>query len=228
MQIHLIQHAPFENPGAIISWAIERGHQINSTHTYNGEKLPDLSEIDFLIIMGGPQSTMELDKYPYLRDEVALIQQAINNKKIVLGICLGAQLITESLGAKTEPSPNKEIGIFPVQLTHEGEQDPIFGFFPKIFDVMHWHNDMPAIPAGAILLAASNGCPRQAIRYGDRVYALQFHMEMTKELVQNMITNCPNDLKPGNYIQDELQLLSIDFTELNKKMFCVLDYLSAK
>lgn len=227
MQIQLIQHAPFENPGAIMSWAIERGYQINSTHTYKGEQLPDLTEIDFLIIMGGPQSTIELDKYPYLRDEVALIQQAINNKKTVLGICLGAQLITESLGAKTEPSPNKEIGIFPIKLTNEGEQDPVFGFFPKIFDVMHWHNDMPAIPAGAILLAASNGCPHQVIRYGDRVYAVQFHMEMTKELVQNMITNCPNDLKPGNYIQDESQLLSIDFTELNKKMYYVLDYLSA-
>ncbi|HEN5609672.1 TPA: GMP synthase, partial [Legionella pneumophila] len=81
MKIQLIQHAPFENPGAIVNWAIERGYQINSTHTYKEEKLPDLSEIDFLIIMGGPQSTMELDKYPYLRDEIALIRQAINSKK---------------------------------------------------------------------------------------------------------------------------------------------------
>lgn len=227
MQIHLIQHAPFENPGAIMSWAIERGYPIRSTHTYKGEKLPNLSEIGFLIVMGGPQSTRELDKYPYLRDEIALIQQAIHHKKTVLGICLGAQLIAESLGAKTEPSPNKEIGFFPVELTNEAQQDPIFGFFPNAFDVMHWHSDMPAIPAGAVLLAASKGCPRQAIRYGDRVYALQFHMEMTQELVQSMIENCAGDLKPGDYVQEPSQLRDVDFTELNKKMYRVLDYLSA-
>jgi GMP synthase (glutamine-hydrolysing) len=63
MQIQLIQHAPFENPGAIMSWAIERGYQISSTHTYKGEKLPDSSEIDFLIIMGGPQSATKLEIY---------------------------------------------------------------------------------------------------------------------------------------------------------------------
>lgn len=227
MQIQLIQHAPFEHPGAIMNWACEKGHSINCTHPYKSEKLPNVSDLDFLIIMGGPQSTMEWDKYPYLRDEIALIQEAIHNKKVVLGICLGAQLITESLGAKTESSPNKEIGVFPLQLTSSGEEDPIFATFPKLFDVMHWHSDMPGLPAGGVLLAQSEGCPRQAIRYGDRVYALQFHMEMTSELLQGMVENCAGDLQAGAYIQDLRKLLSADFTELNKKMHFVLDYLSA-
>lgn len=226
MQIQLIQHAPFEKPGAIKNWALAKGYQPKTTHTYKGETLPNLSEIDFLIILGGPQSARELDNYPYLRDEIALIQQALNTKKPILGICLGAQLIGESLGAKTEPSPNKEIGVFPVQLTKEAEQDPIFGLFPPIFDAMHWHNDMPGLPAGSLLLAQSKGCPRQAIRYGDRVYALQFHMEMTEDLLQTMVEHGEDELQPGNYIQDATKLLAADFTELNKKMYRVLDYLA--
>lgn len=226
MQIHTIIHAPFEKAGIIESWAISNGHPLSFTHTYKGEQLPDVSKIDFLVVMGGPQSPIELNKYPYLRDEIILTKQAIAQNKIVLGICLGAQIITESLGAKTERSPNKEVGVFPIQLTNEGENDPIFKTFPKTFDVMHWHNDMPGIPAGGVLLANSYGCPRQAIRYGDRVYGLQFHMEMTTELIKGMVEHCGKDLKPGEYIQGKTQLLSTDLIEINKKMILILDYLS--
>lgn len=226
MKIHLIQHVRFENPGAIIQWANQRGHQIHLTHLYNREKLPQISEIDFLIIMGGPQSLRELDKYPYLRDEIVLIQQLIAHKKRVLGICLGAQLIAESLGAATQSAPDKEIGVFPVQLTSEGEQDPVFGLFPKVFEVMHWHEDMPALPVGGVLLAQSKGCPHQAIRYSDRVYALQFHMEMTAELAQNMVEHCAQDLVPGKYIQEKTKILSADFKQLNNKLNLLLDYLA--
>src|SRR5579862_1536272 len=176
MRIHIIIHASFEKPGVIETWATHKGHTISYTHTYLGEQLPDSSQIDFLIIMGGPQSPLELDKYPYLRDEMALTKLIINQKKVVLGICLGAQIIGESLGAKTERSPNKEIGVFPIHLTTEGNQDFIFKQFPESFDVMHWHNDMPGVPAGSTILAYSEGCPRQVIRYNERVYGLQCHM----------------------------------------------------
>ena len=146
MRIHTIIHAPFEKAGVIESSAISGGHELSSTYTYKGEELPDISTIDFLVVMGGPQSPTELDKYPYLRDEIDLTRQVIDQKKAVLGVCLGAQIIAESLGEKTERSPNKEVGVYPIQLTKDGENDPIFGMFPKSFDVMHWHNDMPGIP----------------------------------------------------------------------------------
>jgi GMP synthase (glutamine-hydrolysing) len=227
MRIHIIIHAPFEKPGIIENWAIDKGHDLSSTHTYKGEKLPDISTIDFLIIMGGPQSPTELDKYPYLRNEITLTQQAIDQGKAVLGICLGAQIISESLGAKTERSPNKEIGVYPIRLTKEGEMDSIFKKFPKSFDVMHWHNDMPGIPQGAVLLAYSEGCPRQVIKYSDRVYGLQCHMEMTSELIKGMVEHCVNDLIPGQYIQKNKNLLTNDMSEINNKMFIILDYLES-
>ncbi|HEX4044743.1 MAG TPA: GMP synthase [Gammaproteobacteria bacterium] len=227
MRIHTIIHAPFEKAGVIESWAVSHGHDLSSTHTYKGEKLPEVSTIDFLVIMGGPQSPIELEKYPYLRNEILLTKQTIDQKKAVLGICLGAQIIAESLGAKTERSPNKEIGVYPIKLTDEALIDPIFKLFPKSFDVMHWHNDMPGIPHGGVLLASSAGCPRQAFKYGDRVYGLQCHMEMTMDLVKGMVEHCANDLNPGKYVQDSKILLTQDLSEINKKMIVILDQLAA-
>jgi len=227
MRIHTIIHAPFEKAGIIESWALNQGYDLSSTHTYKGEKLPDVSAIDFLIVMGGPQSPTKLDKYPYLRDEITLTKQVIDQNKAVLGVCLGAQIIGESLGAKTERSPNKEIGVYPIQLTKDGECDPIFKAFPQSFDVMHWHNDMPGMPEGAVLLAYSEGCPRQVIRYGDRVYGLQCHMEMTNELVKGMTEHCAEDLKSGKYIQETKKLLANDLSEINRKMIFILDHLVA-
>lgn len=227
MRIHTIIHAPFEEPGIIENWAVSKEHGLSSTHTYQGGILPDISTIDFLVIMGGPQSPTELDKYPYLRNEITLTKQAIDHGKAVLGICLGAQIISESLGAKTERSPNKEIGVYPIYLTKEGEVDHIFKKFPKSFNVMHWHNDMPGIPQEAVLLAYSKGCPRQVIRYSDRVYGLQCHMEMTTELVKGMVEHCVKDLNPSEYIQQKEKLLTYDMAEINSKMFLILDYLES-
>ncbi len=226
MRIHIIIHASFEKPGVIETWATHQGHTLSYTHIYREEQLPESSQIDFLIIMGGPQSPLELDKYPYLREEIALTKLIINQKKAVLGICLGAQIIGESLGAKTERSPNKEIGVFPIYLTAEGEQDPIFKQFSKSFDVMHWHNDMPGVPTGSALLAYSEGCPRQVIRYAKCVYGLQCHMEMTAELVQGMTEHCAADLNSGKYVQGIEKMRSSNFSTINEKMILILDQLT--
>lgn len=228
MRIHAIIHAPFEKLGIIESWVSRKNHTLSATHTYNGEQLPDASSFDFLIIMGGPQSPLKLDKYPYLRNEISLAKQTIKNNKSLLGICLGAQIIAEALGAKTENSPNKEIGSYPIVVTKEGLNDPLFKLFPAKFDVMHWHNDMPGTPDGGILLAKSEGCPSQAFCYGDRTYGLQFHLEMTAELVKGMVDHCSEDLLPGKYIRSRDELLSVDCQPINEKMLVVLDYLSNK
>lgn len=227
MRIHAIIHAPFEELGAIETWVHQHGYMLTMTHTYQGENLPDVASFDLLIVMGGPQSSLELDKYPYLQDEVRFTKEAIAQHKAVLGICLGAQIIGESLGAKAERSPNREIGVYPIHLTNEALVDPVFKLFPDQFNVMHWHNDMPGLPEGGVLLAYSEGCPRQAFKVGDRVYGLQCHMEMTKALVQGMVEHCAGDLKPGKYVQDSATLLSHDMSEINEKIMMILDYLSA-
>src|SRR3546814_5089581 len=102
--------------------------------------------------MGGPQSPLALEEAPYLKDEIELIRKAIHAEKLVIGFCLGAQLIGEALGGKTERSPEREIGIYPVSLTPEGLKDDLFRDFSEIFNVIHWHNDMPGLTKDAQLL----------------------------------------------------------------------------
>ena len=120
MRIHSIIHASFENLGTIEEWIRQTAYPLTSTHTYKGGSLPKSNEIDFLIIMGGPQSPLHVDKWPYLQNEINLIKQCIDEDKPLLGICLGAQLISEALGAKTEKSPHREIGLY-LSLIHISE-----------------------------------------------------------------------------------------------------------
>ena len=228
MNIHYILHAPFEKLGIIEDWALEREHAMNGTQPYAGEKLPRVEEFDVLIVMGGPQSVGDLDAYPYLKDEINLISEALQENKIIIGVCLGAQLISEALGAPTEKSPQKEIGMFFVELTQEGKLDSVFKDFPRQFNVMHWHGDMPGVPEGAAVLAQSKGCPRQIIRYNDRVYGFQCHLELTKKSVEDLIGHCPEDLAPGTYIQPAREMLSSDFNSVNHHMKNILDRIVQK
>lgn len=225
MRIHCILHAAFENPGIIEAWAREKSCQFSMTHTYRAELLPEVNDFDFLVVMGGPQSAVHLDKWPYLRDEIALIQKVIAANKPVLGICLGAQLIAESQGAKTERSPQREIGVFSVDLLPEAKEDPIFSQFPDSFLAMHWHNDMPGLPKNARLLAKSAGCPRQAFSIGDRVYGLQCHLEMTQNNIAQMMPHCENELTADIYVDSKQKLLAYDLKHINEKMFVILDHL---
>ena len=112
---------------------------------------------------------------------------------MILGICLGAQLIGEALGASFEHSPNKEIGLFPITLTKDGQQDSHFSDFPKIFNVGHWHGDMPGLTNESKVLATSEGCPRQIIRYAPTIYGFQCHFEFTLEAIDGMIKNSAHE-----------------------------------
>lgn len=226
MNILFVLHAPFERPGFIETWAKKHNYKTQEVSPYKNEKCPDINEFDFLVVMGGPQSTLSIDKAPYLHDEIDLIKRAIKANKRILGVCLGAQLLAEALGAKTECSPNREIGMYQIELLEAAQDDPVFGSFPSKFNMMHWHSDMPGIADGAILLAKSEGCPRQAFRYGDRIYGFQCHFELTKELVNEMIEHCGNDLKPDTYVMAPKELMSVDYPEINLKMEKALNYLA--
>ena len=223
VKIKCIVHADFESPGVIQEWALQNQHSFQIVKPYKGENCLMDSEFDCLIIMGGPQSPLELEKDIYLLDEILLIKQAIADGKHVLGFCLGAQLIGESLGAETSKSPHKEVGVFPITLTEEGKKDPLFSGMPEIFPVIHWHNDMPGGTKDSVLLAVSEGCSKQAYRYGARVYGLQFHLEITLDGIKGMIDNCPNDLVGGGYTQTREQLLKQDYDSINKRMCELLD-----
>jgi GMP synthase (glutamine-hydrolysing) len=233
MNIHILQHEAFESPAAIENWIKTCGHQASYTRFYNFEKLPEsIDSIDLLLVLGGPQSpstTKDECSYFDVKAEIVFIKKAIEANKKVLGICLGAQLIGEALGAKVEHSPNREIGKYAIKLTNAGMNDPLTSLLPKIIEVGHWHGDMPGLTAESEILATSDGCPRQIVRYLPMVYGFQCHLEFTSDAIAEMIENCSDELvkfaeKP--YIQTQKQLLENNYSDMNELLFKMLDKFS--
>lgn len=217
-----ITHADFETPGVIETWAKNRGYGFTIQKPYCGDRLSDADAFDMLIVMGGPQSSLQLSTIPYLQEEVSLIRQAIAQHKPILGFCLGAQLIGEALGASAARSPEKEVGVYPIDLTPDVTSDPLFHDFPPAFPVIHWHNDMPGLTEDAVILATSKGCPRQIVRYKRNVYGFQCHMEIDLEGITTMVEAVPEDLAPSTYTQDKQTLLSQDYASINECMVTIL------
>jgi GMP synthase (glutamine-hydrolysing) len=156
---------------------------------------PDLSSASALVIMGGPMNVYETDRYPFLATELALIKEAIRQNLPVLGICLGAQLIAVALGAKVKPNKVKEIGWYPLQLAKAASDDPLFSLLKDGEMVFHWHGDTFELPIGAIHLAESKNCKNQAFRFGQSVYALQFHLETTSEMIKEWLAVPENQVE---------------------------------
>jgi GMP synthase-like glutamine amidotransferase len=140
-----------------------------------------VSDADALIFMGGPMSVN--DDLPYIHREIEFIRSAISRRQPVLGVCLGAQLIAKALGARVRANAVKEIGWFPVEFADTAARDPLFQGIEGAECVFHWHGETFDLPAGAELLVSSAACRHQAFRFGDRVYGLQFHLEVTPEMI---------------------------------------------
>ncbi len=209
---------------------MNKGHQLSSTKFYENEQLPEFSDFDWLIVMGGPMGVYDDEKYAWLNSEKEFIRKCIQAGKTVLGICLGAQLIAASLGAKVYPNREKEIGWFPVTLASEVVQNPLSDEFTGSIRVFHWHGDTFDLPNEAIRLASSGACLNQAFRIGKKVLGLQFHFEVTEESIKRLITNCSDELVNAKYIQSAEMMMenSNNISELNNRMFRLLDVLEAK
>lgn len=201
MKLHWIQHVPFEELGYIKEWANTQKFDISCTRLYANETLPKMEDFDWLVIMGGPMGIFDYKEHPWLTDEKKLIKQAIDENKTVLGICLGAQLMADVLGAKVYPGPQKEIGWHPIQ---RAAQAP--ALIPQELTVFHWHGDTFDIPEGAEMLATSTAGINQGFVYKDRAIGLQFHMETKLENMEALITHCHDELVDAPYIQSAEQM----------------------
>lgn len=227
MRIHYLQHVPFEDLGYIDQWASQRDHSISKTSLFLNEPMPDLSRLDCLMILGGPMGVYDTSDYPWLKKEKQFIERAMERKKSVLGICLGAQLIADVLGARVYKNRYSEIGWHAVSRTKTAEQSPLQHIFPKSFYAFHWHGDTFDLPTGAVHLAESQACSHQAFSYGPRITGLQFHLESTQANIEKLIKHCGNELVPGPYIQNvnEIQDKSDLIEPSNRCMESVLDFM---
>jgi len=167
-------------------------------------------QLSGLVVLGGPMNVDETDRYPILAAEVGWIRDAVNAGLPVLGICLGSQLLAKALGSPVYPNPIKEIGWYAIELTQDALTDRLFAGCSSRPTVFQWHGDTFDLPHGAVHLASSELCPHQAFRYGEQAYALQFHLEVTPELIDEWL------VQPGNH-RELAGLRYIDADEVRRR-----------
>jgi GMP synthase (glutamine-hydrolysing) len=196
-KVLVLQHHPVENLGSIaealagasLAWQYVRVHE--------GQAVPtSMKGAGGLIVMGGPMGVYQLDRYPFLRDEMRLIEDAVKSDRPVLGVCLGAQIVAAALGAKVEKNPaGKEIGWHQIRLAPAAREDRLLRGLAESLTPFHWHGDAFELPAGAVSLASSAKTPCQAFRFGASVHALQFHLEVTQQSVAAMAAAFARELE---------------------------------
>lgn len=225
MRLHYLQHVWFEDLGIIKAWADEHDFEVTRTAFFDNEPLPAVADIDWLVVMGGPMNIYEQEKFSWLTEEKKFIREAIDNGKVVLGICLGAQLIADALGAHVTRNTHKEIGWYPIRFTGDKKFPGCLGCAEKCL-AFHWHSDRFDIPAGATRIAESDACANQAFSYdNDRIIGVQFHFELTKQGVQRMLTECKNELTDEQFVQHPQDILGYAdaLQNSNKCMYRILN-----
>jgi GMP synthase (glutamine-hydrolysing) len=200
MAVLILKNIATEGPGTIKDFLVKGRIPFSIVELESGETPLTLDGFDTLVVLGGPMGVYEMEKYPHLMTGSRVIREAINRNIKVIGICLGSQMIAHCLGADVYPGPEKEIGWHHIELTGDGIKDPLMrqlaihpgvGDFWRMFKVLHWHGDTFDLPPGAALLASSALYKNQAFRFGDRVYAFQFHMEVTKNIIAEWFKDMP-------------------------------------
>jgi GMP synthase-like glutamine amidotransferase len=228
VRIHWLQHVAFEGLGSIEGWVRKKGYSLICTRLFAGDLVPELDVFDLLIVMGGPMGVHDQGEYSWLQEEKEFLRRVIATGKPVLGVCLGAQLLADVLGAQVVPNKEKEIGWF--QIVRAGVvPERLASVLPERQTVFHWHGDTFALPEKAIRLYSSAACVNQAFVYEERVIGLQFHLETTPDSVATLIDNCRPELVAAPWIQKEKEMLAVEgdiFVEINTWMSALLDYLA--
>ena len=230
MRVHTLQHVPFEGLGSIATWLAQRDSRVTTSALYAEAVLPRLDTFDWLIVLGGPMSANDDETLPWLAGERRLIADAVAAEKLVLGLCLGAQLLARSLGATVTPNPEPEIGWFEIEPTRAAADSPHAAVFQAPMEAFHWHGETFALPRGATHLARSAGCEHQAFAVGERVLGLQFHLETTPDVARALVEHCPEDLAPGRWVQAPGPMLADRerFRRINRAMSGLLDHLASR
>ncbi len=200
MGVLILKNIGSEGPGTIEDFLVRNRVPYLVADLTAGE-FPDASAYDTLVMMGGPMSVNESDRYPYIDREAELARTFMEQGRKVLGVCLGAQIMAKALGARVYPGTEKEIGWYDIRLVDGGQDDPHMrllagdpGGGRTKFKVFHWHGETFDIPRGAVRLAASELFPNQAFRYGGSAFAFQFHVEVTERMIFDWLRHEPVDL----------------------------------
>jgi len=202
VNLHVLQHDPVEDEGQVRAWARTRGCALSRTRLYGGDPFPPLDQVQGLLVLGGAMGVYDYGQHPWLYREKTFLLDCIDMGVGVLGICLGAQLIADVLGARVHRNPHPEIGWFPVRLTDEGRRAAALRGWPDCFTALHWHQDTFDLPASAVHVASSAGCTHQGLIMRERVVGLQFHLEYTEAQLRKRVADAAVDeMAPGMHVQ---------------------------
>lgn len=195
----VLQHAKSETPGLIEGALQSKAKALQYVRTFEGQAIPrNADEYAALIVMGGPMGVYETDRYPFLVQEMKLIEGFLKNRLPVLGVCLGSQLLAATLGAKVQKGRQKEVGWYPIELSENGRRDVLWQELPSRFVGFHWHGDIFDLPPDACLLASSGITPVQAYRYDIGVYGILFHLEVTENHIRGMLHEFGDEIREEN------------------------------
>ncbi|MSX02186.1 MAG: type 1 glutamine amidotransferase [Actinobacteria bacterium] len=184
MELVVLQHLFCEGPGAFGDELDQRGVGQTVVEIDEGQPLPDWRDFDGIVAMGGPMSVNDEPEFPWLADEKRWIADAVAGGKPFFGACLGVQMLASALGAAVYPLDQPEVGLLEVSRTGAGRADPVIGALEDPLLTLQWHGDTFDLPDGAVLLASSPAAPHQAFRVGEVAYGIQFHLEVTPEMVR--------------------------------------------
>ncbi len=186
MKILVCKHHPQEGLGLYETIFAAAGIGVEYQELRQDDRPRVLTDYHGLIIMGGAMNACQEQEYPFLRTDLHYIETALRSQLPVLGICLGAQLSARVLGATIRKNPQKELGWYRLERLAES---PLLDGFPASFPMFQWHEDTFAIPAGARRLVQSAGCPNQAFQWGDRLFGVQFHPEVTAAVLDEWLAD---------------------------------------
>jgi GMP synthase (glutamine-hydrolysing) len=213
-QILAIRHVAFEDLGLLEPMLKRRGHAVRTIEAgIDSLAKIDPDEPELLICLGGPIGANDEEAYPWLADELALIKKRIEDKRPVLGICLGAQLIAKALGARVYPGTAKEIGFGTLSLSGPGYESCLLPLCVSDQPVLHWHGDTFDVPEGATLLASTSVTPHQAFSYGDHVLALQFHLEVDLTKIERWLVGHAVEISAAQISVPHLRAESVRLRE---------------
>ncbi len=204
--LYVIKHVPEEGAGIFECFFTEKPITIMASSL----DFPEPKKDDMFIIMGGPMGVYEKNEYPFIKKELDFIKKCADKNSKILGICLGAQMIAESLGGKVYKGHTKEVGWYNIEHTEYAKNDEIFNLFPQSMYVFQWHQDTFDLPKEAIRLAKNHNYENQAFKIGRNIYGLQYHIEVTDEILKDWF---PEEKTNNHYIDKDKMIEAQKFAE---------------